>query len=329
MATHADLRGYLGRILGWADEARIAQAQEAIELAAAHKTQLILCGAGDLVPVAFGLHRYAFGATPFVVCDPRRSDVRASVRSPANYRDVESAFEAARGGSLCVRRHRLPSGMAQLGHRLRATHEIQYILLESVATEWLVRPGPIEIPALATRVDEVPRIVEEFLHDVDVELALAHPLDASAIAWLAGEALRGSIGELAKTTRRLLVLRNSATLTEAAKRLKMAPVSLSRWMGRRALPPTLTHVVMQEKAREAATCARPARATQAGDAPPRAARRRVRRAREAAARKPAWMAPRVLFGVRRRRRMRCLVRHARRLCTAARAAAATPSKLGG
>ena len=36
--------------------------------------------------------------------------------------------------------------------------------------EWLVRPGPIEIPPVAARVHELPRIVDEYVFDAVVEL---------------------------------------------------------------------------------------------------------------------------------------------------------------
>jgi len=89
MSRAEELRGYLGRLLGWTNTDAIDHALRAIDLAREHRAQLVLCGHGDLVPLAHGLHRRALGAeTPFIVCDPRRGNTPASVRSPANYVDV-------------------------------------------------------------------------------------------------------------------------------------------------------------------------------------------------------------------------------------------------
>ena len=96
MSSAEDLRGYLGRLLGWTNTSAIDHALRSIELAREHRAQLVLCGHGDLVPLAYGLHRRALGAdTPFIVCDPRRGNTPASVRSPANYADAATAFRAA------------------------------------------------------------------------------------------------------------------------------------------------------------------------------------------------------------------------------------------
>jgi hypothetical protein len=84
MSSAEELRGYLGRLLGWTNTDAIDHAFRAIDLAREHRAQLVLCGHGDLVPLAHGLHRRALGTeTPFIVCDPRRGNTPASVRSPA------------------------------------------------------------------------------------------------------------------------------------------------------------------------------------------------------------------------------------------------------
>jgi len=92
MSTTDELRAYLGRLLGWSNTGGVAHALRSIELAREHRAQLVLCGPGDLVPLAYGLHRRAFGGdTPFIVCDPRRGNTPASVRSPANIVDAAEA----------------------------------------------------------------------------------------------------------------------------------------------------------------------------------------------------------------------------------------------
>lgn len=240
MSSAEELRGFLGRLLGWSNTAAIDHALRAVDLAREHRAQLVLCGHGDLVPLAYGLHRRALGAeTPFIVCDPRRGNTRASVRSPANYVDVASAFEAAVGGSLCVRRRRPPHDFPLLVARLRGSDDVQYICLHEDSLQWLVRPGPIEIPPLVERANDLPRIVDEYVFDAVVELSPTRQhlvLSERDRQWLIEQAAAMSLSEIEKAALRLVALRSFASLSQAASRLGMASVSLSRWVGRRKLP---------------------------------------------------------------------------------------------
>ena len=240
MSSAEELRGYLGRLLGWINTDAIDHALRAIDLAREHRAQLVLCGHGDLVPLACGLHRRALGAgTPFIVCDPRRGNTPASVRSPANYVDVAAAFEAAAGGSLCIRRRRPPRGFSSLIARLRGCDNVQYFCVDEDSLQWLVRPGPIEIPPLAERAKELPRIVDEYVFDAVVELAPAGGdiiLGERDRQWLIHHAAAMSPSEIEKAALRLVALRSSPNLSHAATRLGMAAVSLSRWAFRRKLP---------------------------------------------------------------------------------------------
>jgi hypothetical protein len=240
MLTTKELRGYLGRLLGWTNTSAIDHALRSIELAREHRAQLMLCGRGDLVPLAYGLHRRALGAdTPFVVCDPHRGNTSASVRSPANYVDVAAAFDAATGGSICVRRRRPPHGFPALVSWLRGSDNVQYICLDEGSLQWLVRPSPIEVPPLSERSAELPRIVDEYVFDAVVALVPAPGalvLTERDHRWLIEHAATMSISDVEKTTLRLVALRSSANVSHAAARLGMTAVSLSRWAGRRSLP---------------------------------------------------------------------------------------------
>ncbi|MEO7736305.1 MAG: hypothetical protein ABIY55_35430 [Kofleriaceae bacterium] len=227
-------------MLGWANTSAIDHALRSIDLAKEHRAQLVLCGHGDLVPLAYGLHRRAFAtAAPFIVCDPHRGNTAASVRSPANYVEAAAAFEAAAGGSLCIRRRRPPHDFPSLVARLRDSNNVQYICLDEDAAQWLVRPGPIEVPPLAQRVSELPRIVDEYMFDAVIELA---PMPGTLAlterdrAWLIESAAAKSLSEIEKAALRLVALRSTANVSRAAARLGMAAVSLSRWVERRKLP---------------------------------------------------------------------------------------------
>jgi hypothetical protein len=62
------VRPFLARILGWSDDRAIVvnRAQRSIRLAATRHAALVLCGEGDLVPIAAALHRRVLGpSAPF------------------------------------------------------------------------------------------------------------------------------------------------------------------------------------------------------------------------------------------------------------------------
>ncbi|MEO7729906.1 MAG: FHA domain-containing protein, partial [Kofleriaceae bacterium] len=62
------LRALLERLLGWADERRevVDQALFSLRIAATHREPLLICGEGNLVPIAKLLHQRALEGRPFV-----------------------------------------------------------------------------------------------------------------------------------------------------------------------------------------------------------------------------------------------------------------------
>jgi hypothetical protein len=235
LANHETaLRSFCGRILGWTTdrEGVVEQAIRSIELAADHRAALVLLGETDLVPIAQALHRRALGAElPFIVCDRRRGNTGASVRSPANHATGVAAFEAAVGGSLCVHTRRLPRDFSSVVTRIRATSDVQIIVCSDGRDDthpFLTLPVPIRVPSLAVRTDELPRIVDEYAVDAVDEL---HPLGAGFTAadrqWVLNNAPL-TLAEIEKATLRLVAIRASRNMSGAAARLGMAPVSLSR-----------------------------------------------------------------------------------------------------
>lgn len=236
----AALRGFVERLIGWSDERAVELALRSLETAVGYRAALVLCGAGDLVPIARGLHRRALGADrPFVVCDPRRGNRSASVRSPANRASGVAALAIAAGGSLCVRARRLPHDFPALAAQLRATDDALFIVCagHDDTLPLLVRPAPINAPPLASRAAEIDRVIVGYAADAIAELGV--PLasfTAADHAWVRQHAAT-SLGEIEKATLRLVAIRTSPNMSFAAARLGMAPVSLVRWIGRRKLPP--------------------------------------------------------------------------------------------
>jgi hypothetical protein len=239
------LHSFCARILGWEPNRAdvVEHAIRSIDLAADHSAALVLLGDTDLVPIAHALHRRALGADrPFIVCDPHRENTLASVRSPANHETGVAAFKAAAGGSLCVRSRRLPRDFSSVAARLRSTEDVQLIVCANGRFDthpFLTLPVPIRVPSLRVRTDELPRIVDEYALDAITEL---RPLRAGFTAadrqWVL-ENIPLTLPEIEKATLRLVAIRASRNMSNAAARLGMAPVSLSRWIGRRKLPPPI------------------------------------------------------------------------------------------
>lgn len=230
------LRAFCQRLLGW-DESRrraVDHALRAIRLAKAHRTPLVICGEGDLVPIAQALHSLT-SVGPFVVCDPRRRDTMASVRAPANVPLGIEAFARAAGGALCLRNARLTDNIAEVRRRAYGPHSTVQLIVcaRSHHGAWLGSTPAIEIPLLRIREIELSRIVQEYAHDAirDLEVGSEHFSDEDR-DWVLAHCAQ-SLPEIEKATLRIAAVSASRNLAQAAARLGMAPVSLSRWLDRR------------------------------------------------------------------------------------------------
>ena len=235
------LRSFLARLLGWRNERAgiVDQALRAVRMAATRRTALVLCGEGDLVPIAQAIHRHVrHSARPFIVCDPRRQAGRATVRFAENHASGMEALAVAAGGSLCVRSRRLPADFDRVLERLRdPTSQVQLIVCAEGSRECeRCRVAPIVLPPLASRADEIDRIIHEYAQDAMIELEASRSVFQAADHDWVRKYAASSLPEIEKATLRLVALRASRNLTQAAERLAMAPVSLSRWIGRRQLP---------------------------------------------------------------------------------------------
>jgi len=97
------------------------------------------------------------------------------------------------------------------------------------------------VPSLRVRTDELSRIVDEYAIDAVAELrALRASFTDADRQWVLDNAPL-TLPEIEKATLRLVAIRVSRNMSDAAARLGMAPVSLSRWVGRRKLPPRIAH----------------------------------------------------------------------------------------
>jgi hypothetical protein len=240
MLAGDEQRPFLARLLGWSEERRVELALRSLALALDHRATLVLCGEGDMVSIAQALHRRTLGADkPFIVCDPRRLKSTASVRAPASHASGVAAFEAAIGGSLCVRMRRLPEDFQALVARLRSVDDVLCVLCTGQLAgphPPFILPAPLAVPSLTQRSAELDRIIAEYAGDAIAELAVPpSSFTADDHAWVRDHAA-ASLAEIEAATLRLVALHTSRNLSHAAARLGMAPVSLSRWLGRRELP---------------------------------------------------------------------------------------------
>jgi hypothetical protein len=231
-------REFCARLLGWGTGRMCAvdQALRALRLAAARRSTLVLQGDEDPVPLAHALHRRVLGpAARFIVCDPRRREVRASSRSPANVRSAVMALEDAAGGSLCVRSRRLPDDLPELTKLLDAgARRVQLIVCmdSHERSRRVAYPMPIEVPPIGIREIELPRIIQAYAEDALTELcATPSCFSREDHDWVSHKAR--SLSEIEKATLRIVALNKAGNLHRAARLLGMAGVSLSRWLGRR------------------------------------------------------------------------------------------------
>jgi hypothetical protein len=235
------VRAFCHRLLGWGGDRMRAvdHALRAVRLAMARRSPLVLCGDGDLIPIARTLHRFAMGDhAPFVVCDRRRRNTLASVRSAANHSCGVEAFASAIGGSVCVRRARLPADFDELTRLLfEPGSEVRlFVCMEGDSRDAaLVGPMAIHLPPLQIREAEIPRIIDEYVADAIATLRAPQArFSDDDRRWVMRYSSR-TIPEIEKGTLRVVALKISQGPHHAAMRLGMAPVSLARWLGRRGL----------------------------------------------------------------------------------------------
>jgi hypothetical protein len=231
------LRAYLARILGYRRRQAIEHALRSVDLSVACRATLVLLGGAGIVPIALALHRRTLGADrPFIVTDPRRMNMLATVRAPTSNTSGVAAVRAARGGTLCMRHRRPPDDFEATVVMLRdPATDVQLVICSDVFEAmhpFLIRPVPILVPALGMRVRELPRIVDGYARDaLDALGADAACFTKADRRWVLDRAPR-SLAEIETATLRRVALRQAGTIGGAARRLGMSHISLTRWLDR-------------------------------------------------------------------------------------------------
>jgi hypothetical protein len=152
--------------------------------------------------------------------------------------DVAVKLQAATGGSLCVHRSRLPPDFAAVLTKL-CEPDTRVQLFVCSQGRRACEPSlvvPIHVPRLSVRKHELPRIVDEFALDAAAALGASPALfTGDDRAWVL-EHGASSLSEIEKATLRLTARSISGSINEAAARLGMASISLTRWLRRRTPP---------------------------------------------------------------------------------------------
>jgi hypothetical protein len=224
------LRALLERLIGWADERRevVDQSLFSLRISATCAEPLLLCGEGNLVPIARLLHHRAIGKDrPFVVA--------------RQYRQGVDALAEATGGTLCVWRHDQPDDLDEIVARRSYAKSLFVVCAHmppmgnDVASRIITPIRSIMLPPLSHRPHELHRIIDAFAQDAVAAFG-GGGLTAADWEWIERNA-SSSLHLIAMATRRIIALHLcNENVTPAAKLLSMAHSSLSDWLARRSLP---------------------------------------------------------------------------------------------
>lgn len=227
------LRNALARMLGWsAAKAEVVDlAVRATRLAAQRRAVLVLCG-HDLVPLAEELHRLtSTAAQRFVLCNPRRR-TRESPWNPTRCAPSGlAALEEASGGTVCLLAKLLPSDLQHLLGALRRPEcQTQLVVCSERARDAeLFNASPVIIPPLASRKDEIERIIQEYATDAAGTLGMdEHGLSTVERAWIRDHL--HTLAEIQKATLRLAVIRQAGSISAGAVRLGISHVAMLKWL---------------------------------------------------------------------------------------------------
>ncbi|HWO19665.1 MAG TPA: FHA domain-containing protein [Kofleriaceae bacterium] len=233
LAESADLlqlRAVVAWLIGYAaaQEHEVDRALRGLRDAALLRASLVLCGEGDLVPLIQRLHRETLGADrPFIACEPTD-------------RALELLSQAG-DGTLCVSAADPPEDFADAVHQLLTTPAATRLVLWASdardASPLGAALGPtvwIELPALATRKDELPRILREAAAAAATDFGQPFaPLREGDLERLTIEPFDG-LADVHDAARRVVAFRTFGVTAGAAK-LGINHGALSRWIRRRKL----------------------------------------------------------------------------------------------
>jgi hypothetical protein len=234
-----ELQEILHRLIGWADDRRadIDVALRGIRMAATRHEPLVLCADDSHIAIARLLHAYIVGVNrPFVVCERRSTSKPVPQRArlsprPTTYDEGMPALAAAAGGTLVVRRNRLPADFEQVLAKVRGGERVLLIVCAPSAARSVQIHAQLVVPSLDSRIDELDRIIDAYA--VDAPVNLGGPITAEERAWVKAQP-KLSFASIETGTRRALAFRAAeGEVTRAAGLAEVKHGSLSTWLARR------------------------------------------------------------------------------------------------
>jgi hypothetical protein len=236
------LRSALARMLGWSEGAAevVDLALRAIRFAAQRRTTLVLCGA-DLVPLAEELHRLTLTtALPFVLCNPHRSTSELAWNPTRCASTGSAALKEAAGGTVCLTARHLPSDLRDLMRGLRRPEcQTQLVVCsERVGEAEVFNAAPIVVPPLASRKEEIDRLIGEYARDAAGLLGLGQDwLSNPERMWIRNH--MRTLAAIQKATIRLAAIRQAGSRTQGAARLGISHVAMLKWLRTHKFPSNL------------------------------------------------------------------------------------------
>jgi hypothetical protein len=203
-----------------------------MRIAATHREPLLICGEGNLVPIAKSLHQRALEGRPFVVARPRTRHAKGM-----------DALALAAGGTLCVWRREQPDDFDEVASAALGPYSKALLMVcahappkgNDVASRIVTSVRSIVLPPMSDRAPELRRIIAAYAADAVAELGGGW-LGPADWEWIERHAT-GSLQLIGMATRRIIALhRCDESVTRAAKLLGISHGSLSDWLARRALP---------------------------------------------------------------------------------------------
>ncbi|HWO21291.1 MAG TPA: FHA domain-containing protein [Kofleriaceae bacterium] len=233
------LRSALSRMLGWGAASLVAVdlALRAIRFAARRLGPLVLCG-DDLVPLAEELHRLTLTAVrPFVSCNPRRSTSESAWDPTRCAQSGLAALEAASKGTVCLVTKRLPSDWKSLIHAIhRPECQTQLVVCsEGSQDAELFNTAPIIIPSLASRKEEIERIIDEYAADAAGELRMGeYWLSPTERAWIRSR--MPTLAAIQNATLRLAAIQQAGSIPAGATLLNISHQGMYKWLDTHGYP---------------------------------------------------------------------------------------------
>lgn len=223
------LRELICRWVGWTIKRRpeVDRALRGVRELATGRLALVLHGDGDLVPIAARLHRELLGPDrKFVV--------------HAHGTAITHTLAEARGGTVCFSSSRVPPDIEQAAAALRTpmsrTRAIVCSKPAAQASNLALQLEPtirVDLPPLAERKDELPRIIEDYAREFADGWSTAPVFDRRDVPALCAYPHTG-LAEIEDSARRLVAMRGFG-VTGGAQRLGITHGALSTWAKRHGL----------------------------------------------------------------------------------------------